>query len=126
MITTSGLNHLALPVRDPRRAAQFYADLFNMEITSATDDMTFVKTIGRRDMLAFSRSEDVVPSTRNSLHFGFMVEPEQFDAALEVIEARGVQVVGGPSERPIGRYVFIEDLEGYTVEIFECLEEPFA
>ncbi len=126
MIPTSGLNHLALPVRDPRRAAQFYADLFNMEITSATDDMAFVKTTGRRDMLAFSRSEQPVPSTPSTMHFGFMVEPEQFDVALKVIEARGVQVVSGPSERSIGRYVFIEDSEGYTVEIFECLGEPYA
>lgn len=34
MITTSGLNHLALPVKDPQRSAEFYTGLFNMEVTA--------------------------------------------------------------------------------------------
>lgn len=126
MITTNGLNHLALPVRDPQRAARFYADLFNMEITSSTEQMAFVKTAGQRDMLAFSRSEAPVASSPSTLHFGFMVEPEQFDAAVQTIAAKGIKVLREPSQRPIGRFVFIEDSEGYTVEIFECLQPPFA
>ena len=52
MITTNGLNHLALPVKDPEKSAQFYVDLFNMEITSSSHEMAFLKTIGSTDMIA--------------------------------------------------------------------------
>ena len=51
MITTNGLNHIALKVKDPERTAQFYTDLFNMEITRRTPEMTFLKTIGSTDMM---------------------------------------------------------------------------
>ncbi len=126
MITTNGLNHLALPVKDPERSAQFYADLFNMEITSSSPDMAFLKTVGSTDMIALSRSKVEVVSGRSSMHFGFMVDPEQFDAALRTIEEKSVKKVSEPGRRGIGRYIFIEDPDGYTVEIFECLSPPYA
>ncbi len=126
MITTNGLNHLALPVRDPERSARFYANLFNMEITSSSPEVAFLKTVGSTDMIALNRSEVGVVSGRKSMHFGFMVDPEQFDAALRTIEEQSVKKVSEPSRRSIGRYVFIEDLDGYTIEIFECLSPPYA
>ena len=126
MITTNGLNHLALPVRDPERSAQFYADLFNMEITSSSPEMAFLKTVGSTDMIALNRSKVEVVSGRESMHFGFMVDPEQFDAALRTIEEKSVKKVSEPGRRGIGRYIFIEDPDGYTVEIFECLSPPYA
>jgi len=60
------------------------------------------------------------------MHFGFIVDPEQFDAALRTIEEKSVKKVSEPSERGIGRYIFIEDPDGYTIEIFECLSPPYA
>lgn len=121
MITTNGLNHLALPVKDPERSAQFYADLFNMEIISSSSEMVFLKTIGSTDLIALSRSKAEVLSSRDTMHFGFTVEPEQFDAAVRTIEEKAIKKVSEPSKRDIGRYIFIEDLDGYTVEIFEYL-----
>lgn len=126
MITTNGLNHLALPVRDPERSARFYAGLFNMEITFSSPEVAFLKTVGARDMIALNRSDVEVPSSRDTLHFGFWVEPEQFDEALATIEEKDVKRVSEPSRRSIGRYIFIEDPDGYTVEIFECLTPPYA
>ncbi len=126
MISTNGLNHLALPVKDPEKSARFYADLFNMEITYSSPTVAFVKTIGATDMIALSRSEVEVVSSRDTMHFGFWVDPEQFDAAVRTIEEKAVKKVSEPDRREIGRYIFIEDLDGYTVEIFECLLPPFA
>ena len=126
MISTNGLNHLALPVKDPERSARFYADLFNMEITSSSPEMAFLKTVGSTDMIALNRSKVKVLSGRESMHFGFMVDPEQFDAALRTIEEKSVRKVSEPSRRGIGRYIFIEDPDGYTIEIFECLSPPYA
>jgi len=126
MITTNGLNHLALPVKDPEQSAQFYADLFNMEITSSSPEIAFLKTVGSTDMIALSRSKVEIVSGRESMHFGFIVTPEQFDAALRTIEEKSVKKVSEPGRRGIGRYIFIEDPDGYTVEIFECLSPPYA
>lgn len=126
MIRTNGLNHLALPVEDPERAARFYADLFNMEIASSSPSVAFIKTIGSTDLIALSRSETKIDSRRDTIHFGFRVDPEQFDEAVRTIEERSVKKICEPSRREIGRYIFIEDPDGYTVEIFECLTPPYA
>ncbi len=56
-----------------------------MEITSSSPDIAFLKTVGSTDMIALNRSKVEVASGRNSMHFGFMVDPEQFDAALRTI-----------------------------------------
>ena len=126
MITTNGLNHLALPVKDPEQSAQFYADLFNMEITSSSPEIAFLKTVGSKDMIALNRSKVEVVSGRESMHFGFIVTPDQFDAALRTIEEKSVKKVSEPGKRGIGRYIFIEDPDGYTIEIFECLSPLYA
>ena len=126
MITTHGLNPLALPVRDPRRSARFYSELFDMEVTSSSPEVAFLKSRGGWDMIALNRSDSPVPSSRGTLHFGFRVDPEQFDAALEAIRERSLKTVSEPGERAIGRYIFIEDPDGYVVEIFECLTPPYA
>jgi catechol 2,3-dioxygenase-like lactoylglutathione lyase family enzyme len=125
MIKTNGLNHIALQVKDPERTAQFYTELFNMEITRSTPDMIFLKTVGSTDMITLNRSEADVTAEQGMVHFGFIVEPIQFDAALDTIQAKGTPVVSGPGRRDQGRYVFIEDPDGYTVEIFECLLPPY-
>ncbi len=126
MITTNGLNHLALPVKDPEQSAQFYVDLFNMEITSSSPEIAFLKTIGSSDMIALNRSTAEVASGRDSMHFGFIVTPEQFDTALDTIEEKSVKKISEPGKRAIGRYIFIEDPDGYTIEIFECLSPPYT
>ncbi len=126
MITTNGLNHLALRVKDPERTAQFYTALFNMEITRSSPDMTFLKTVGSTDMITLNRSEVDLTPDQGLVHFGFIVEPGQFDAALQTIQAQSLTIVSGPAERSEGRYVFIQDPDGYTVEIFECLSSSYA
>jgi catechol 2,3-dioxygenase-like lactoylglutathione lyase family enzyme len=125
MINTNGLNHIALQVNDLEQAAAFYTDLFNMEVTRRTDSMTFLKTIGATDMIALNRSEAKTAPGKGMVHFGFIVEPAQFDAALATIEVKATPIVSGPGTRGEGRYVFIEDPDGYTVEIFECLAPAY-
>lgn len=119
MIATEGLNHLALPARDPEGTAKFYVDLFGMVALWSSPDAVFLSTPGRRDLLALSRSETVIESSRDRMHFGFTVEADQFDEALRLVEEHSIPIVAGPDERETGRYVFLEDPEGYTVEIFE-------
>lgn len=121
MIKTNGLNHLALPARDPQRSARFYADLFNMRIVDASPEVVFLQTDGARDLIALNRSEAKIGSSRETMHFGFIVEQEDFDEAVRTIEVKSIKKISEPSRREIGRYIFIEDLDGHVVEIFEYL-----
>ena len=121
MIRTNRLNNLALPVKDSEQSAQFYAGLFNMEITSSSPEIAFLKTVDSTDMLTLNRSKVAITSGKESLHFGIIVTPDQFDAALHTIKEKSVEKVSEPGKRNIGRYIFIEDPDGYVVEIFECL-----
>lgn len=72
-----------------------------------------------------TRSEANIAPEQGMVHFGFIVEPTQFDAALQTIEAKATPIVSGPGTRDQGRYVFISDPDGYTVELFECLLPPY-
>jgi len=125
VIKTNGLNHVAIQVNDLEGTAQFYTDLFNMEVTRQTDTRTFLKTIGSTDMITLNRSEAKVIPGQGMVHFGFIVDPAQFDVALDVIQAKATLVVSGPGTRGEGRWVFVEDPNGYTVEIFECLTPAY-
>ncbi len=126
MITTKGMTHIALPVEDPEQSAHFYASLFNMEVLSSSPEMAFVRTVGSGDLIAFGRSDVRVASSRNAMHFGFIVDPDQFDTAVSTIEERSIKKVSEPGRRNMGRYIFIEDPDGYTVEIFENLESGWS
>jgi catechol 2,3-dioxygenase-like lactoylglutathione lyase family enzyme len=96
-----------------------------MEITRSTPEMTFLKTVGSTDMITLNRSQAEVTPEQGMVHFGFIVEPDQFDAALSTIQAKATPIVSGPGTRDQGRYIFIADPDGYTVEIFECLLPPY-
>jgi len=111
---------------DPERSSEFYADLFNMEIISSSPEIAFLKTTGAKDLIALNRSEVPVESSRGTMHFGFIVEPERFDEALLTIEEKSITKVSEPSKRDIGRYIFIEDPDKYVVEIFENLSPRHA
>jgi len=126
MIKTRGMTHIALPVKDPERSARFYSSLFNMEVLSCSADTAFLKTVGSGDLIAFGRSDARVGSSRDTMHFGFVIDPEQFDAAVRTIEERSIKKVSEPGKRNIGRYIFIEDPDGYAVEIFENLESAWS
>jgi catechol 2,3-dioxygenase-like lactoylglutathione lyase family enzyme len=76
-------------------------------------------------MITLNRSEADIAPEQGMVHFGFIVEPTQFDAALQTIEAKATPIVSGPGTRDQGRYVFISDPDGYTVELFECLLPPY-
>lgn len=119
MTGTSSFAHIALPVADPERSARFYADLLEMTILSSSPEAAFLSTAGERDLMAFSRSDAPVASSRATMHFGFVVDPPVFDRALATIERLSIKKVSEPGERMIGRFIFVEDPDGYTVEIFE-------
>jgi catechol 2,3-dioxygenase-like lactoylglutathione lyase family enzyme len=101
-VSTYGLTHLALAVKDPARAFGFYRDVFGMVAVYTQADFLQAQTPGSRDVLVFEKSTRRTGETGAIAHFGFrLTAPSDIDraaAAVEKAEAR--------------------DLDGYMVEIW--------
>src|SRR5258706_15752151 len=91
MVTTHGLSHLALAVRDPERSLAFYAAVFGVTEYYRDADTIQVQGPGRHDVLAFERRPESAGAPGGILHFGFrLTRPEAIEAAVAaVLEAGG-------------------------------------
>lgn len=116
-IETGGISHIAIEVKDLDRSINFYTSLFNIGLTSKSDKMAFLNTQGKHDSLAFFKSEGEVRHCGLN-HFGFFVDDVNFDRAMEYIRSNSIRILGGPGRWSGGaRYVYIEDPDGYKVQI---------
>ena len=119
MVSTFGLTHLALAVRDVERAFGFYQSVFGMVAVYRRDDFLQAQTPGARDVLVFERDEGPARGHGSIAHFGFrLTDPSDIDAAAKAvtdaggsIEEQGEFTAGEP-------YLFARDRDGYLVEIW--------
>lgn len=121
MVRTFGLTHVALAVADPRRAARFYHQVFGAEVVYDRADFVQAQTPGSRDVLVFERagSPAAIGTAGGLAHFGFrLVDPADIDAAAAAVRAAGGTVLEQGEFCPGEPYLFCQDLDGYTVEIW--------
>jgi catechol 2,3-dioxygenase-like lactoylglutathione lyase family enzyme len=92
------LRHIALFASDPKRVAQFYKNVFDMEIVrvSPTANAYFVSD-GHINLAILPHSTEG-QATRGLNHLGFQVDDQ--DEIARRIEAEGV---AGPKKRPADR-----------------------
>lgn len=93
MISTYGLTHIHLVVRDLDRSLSFYTNVFGMnELFREEEEMVFLRTPGTQDMITFNadpkRGE---PGTSGGIsHFGFrLLDAAEMDRAVQEVEAAG-------------------------------------
>lgn len=118
-IRTGGLCHVAIDVTNIGRSAQFYLDLFNMEIVSRSDEIVHLKTPGGRDSFFLFKADGPVNLREAGLahfHFGFRIEEREFDRAMDLIRRRNIKIHHNP-RRSDGRFVYIEDPDGYVIQL---------
>ena len=96
-----------------------------MEITRRTPEMTFLKTIGSTDMITLNRSEADVTPEQGMVHFGFIVGTRSIRRGVADDRGERHPDCFRPRHTGSGRYVFISDPDGYTLELFECLLPPY-
>lgn len=126
MIRTHGLTHLALAVKDARRAARFYGQVFGAVEVYRGDRFVQVQTPGTHDVLVFEEREPrKVGRSGGIAHFGFRLQDARDvgRAAREVKRAGGTVTAQGefcPGEP----YVFATDPDGYAIEIWFELPTP--
>src|SRR6185503_11009264 len=123
-VSTYGLTHLALGVRDPAHAFAFYRRVFGMVAVYEQADFIQAQTPGARDVLVFERSTGVSGSG-SIAHFGFrLTDAADIDVAVTAVRAAGGTIVERGEFVPGEPYVFARDLDGYLLEIWYELPTP--
>ena len=114
-----GLTHVALAAREPKRSAAFYCAVFGCETIYQSDDFVQLQTPGARDVIVFERGADVAGAAGGVAHIGFRLQDAgDIDAAADAVVAAGGTITDKGEFCPGEPYLFAEDLDGYTVEIW--------
>jgi catechol 2,3-dioxygenase-like lactoylglutathione lyase family enzyme len=110
-----GLRHLALRTRDLERTARFYLDVLGLRTAFPHEGMIFLETPGGRDLLNFVESRRRFdPATGGLDHFGLRFPRAEWKKLCERVKRAGVKIRG----RRGGTAIYIEDPNGYTVELY--------
>ncbi len=118
-VVTGGLCHVAIDVSDLDKSLKFYTDMFNLEVVSRSDTSVHLKTPDARDsFFLFKASSPVNPlgCGQSHAHFGFRIDDRNFDRAIDYIQKNRIRVHHNPGRSP-GRFVYIEDPDGYVVQL---------
>ena len=118
MIKTHGLNHISLSVRDPDRSLAFYETLFGVRECHREADSIQVLGPGPHDVIVFERRPS--HGKRGGIdHFGFrLTDPADIDAAVQQAQEAGAVILRRGEFSPGLPYLYIEDPDGYTIEIW--------
>jgi catechol 2,3-dioxygenase-like lactoylglutathione lyase family enzyme len=118
-VRTKGLCHVAIDVSDMNRSAKFYTDMFDMDIVTRTDHYVHLRTSGAHDsFFLFKADGPVSPQAcgMTHMHFGFRIDSQNFDRAMEYIKSNNISIHENPRRGP-GRFVYIEDPDGYVIQL---------
>ena len=118
-ISTYGLTHIALGVKDPQRAFEFYRAVFGMVAVYRDRNFIQAQTPGARDVLVLERSRRRTGASGTIAHFGFrLTDPADINRAATAVERAGGAVIEQGEFVPGEPYLFARDLDGYTLEIW--------
>jgi catechol 2,3-dioxygenase-like lactoylglutathione lyase family enzyme len=124
-VPTFGLTHVALGVADPRRAFEFYRQVFGMVAVYRQRDFIQAQTPGARDVVVFERVAGRTGRSGSIAHFGFRLRhPADLSGAIEAVRRAGGRIVETGEFCPGEPYAFVEDRDGYVVEIWYEIPTP--
>ena len=129
MIKTQGFLHLTISVTDLDRATAFYQNVLGCKLVrqNAKHTMSFMQT-GDDFFVLTKMPNHVKPNPPGPLdiltthfHHAMIVEPEEWDRAMEYFEAEGIEHYvcsdAGHTTFPGRRHVYIQDPDGTSIEI---------
>jgi catechol 2,3-dioxygenase-like lactoylglutathione lyase family enzyme len=123
--TLRGLRHLALRVRDMKKAKDFYVRFFGMKVVWEPDAQNCYLSSGT-DNLALHKLPDDSPAPSKSDpldHFGFIADsPAVVDDWARWATQNGAQIVTPPRQHRDGSYsCYLVDPDGNSIQV---LYEP--
>jgi catechol 2,3-dioxygenase-like lactoylglutathione lyase family enzyme len=123
-----GLRHLALRVRDIRKAKDFYLRIFGMKVVWEPDPQNCYLSSGTDNLALHEAPAAPAEGPASTLaspldHFGFIAsDPHVVDAWALWAEQNGVAIVKAPKQHRDGSYsCYLADPDGNTIQI---LYEP--
>ena len=119
MIKTSGLTHIALPVKDVNRSFVFYQKVFGVKEMYRSPDFIQVQTPGSRDIVVFEKQKKSSAKLKTGFHFGFrLLKPSGVKNIVKTVEKAGGKIKKSSEFVPGEPYVFFYDPDGYEIEIW--------
>ena len=122
MVQITGIAHFSIPVSDPDRSTRFYTDVVGCKLLSALPDksMTFLDA-GGVCVLLIKRPAPVVKDLEYSdgVHHAFMVNADQYQAALDNLRKHGVEIFFEEDRRKgviRGPRAYFRDPDGTALE----------
>ncbi|MFE1431199.1 VOC family protein [Streptomyces griseoaurantiacus] len=115
------LNHTIVHARNNRESAEFFAELLGLEISGEWGPFVAVELSNGVTLDFATTPEEHIASQ----HYAFLVSEEEFDAAYERIERRGIEHYADPYRRQPGainhndggRGVYFMDPAGHAMEL---------
>jgi catechol 2,3-dioxygenase-like lactoylglutathione lyase family enzyme len=119
MIKTYGLTHVAIAVRDVKRASKFYRSVLGAVEIYKSDTFVQLQTPGTRDVMVFEKDAKRAGKSGGIVHFGFRLQdPKDIDAAARAVKKAGGKVKEKGEFVPGELYLFATDPDGYEIEIW--------
>jgi catechol 2,3-dioxygenase-like lactoylglutathione lyase family enzyme len=122
-IRTTGILHFTIGVRDHIAASKFYSEVLGCRIMRTGPRYAFMECGASYFVLA-KMPNHVNPNLPgdDGHHHAFMVEPEEFDRALAIMKARGIEMIKYSDQGHItfpGRHAYFHDADGNCIEIID-------
>jgi catechol 2,3-dioxygenase-like lactoylglutathione lyase family enzyme len=122
MISTKGLTHIQLTVRDLERSLAFYTRVFGLkEQFREGGHMVFLNTPGTEDLITLNadpREPRRAGDNGGINHFGFrLTRLSDMDAAVREVEAAGGTLISRGEHAPGVPFAYVRDPDGYVLEL---------
>ena len=119
MVKTFGLTHVAVAVRDVKRASKFYRSVLGAVEVYGRDGFVQLQTPGSRDVLVFEEKPKLAGKAGGIAHFGFRLQdPKDIGRAARAVKKAGGRVKEQGEFVAGEPYLFATDPDGYEIEIW--------
>jgi len=119
-VRAEGFNHLHLNVRDLDRSVRFYEAAFGLKVSfSAGPDLIFMKPADGGHSLALHLvgEDEPVGMAGGFQHFGFKLNEDDHDRAIEQVERAGGALVSRGKHDGKYPFAYVADPDGYVIEL---------
>jgi len=124
VMLTQGFAELTIEVRDLEALERFYRDVFGLRVLAREDDRVWLAA-GERARLGLwlPGEKEFGDEGGRHVHFAFSAGPAGLDALAGRLDEHG-HGYRGPIEHDGGdRSLYVEDLEGNVVEVWDFFEQ---
>jgi metallothiol transferase len=115
MVIIENMDHISLAVSDIERSISFYKDLFGFDLVEKQSGSSEAYLQVGEIKLRLNQVEEDLTAQNNDSYVAFYVDEDDFDDAIDEIEAGSVEIVYGPENIRNGQKVIISDPDGNKI-----------